>query len=234
MKSKFFKIAGFTIAFIVLVFFFFQDSVPKKEAAKNSSVEISDTTTSPKAEKKENEEEQKKETEVIIEKNEKTEKNKNNLPTTNHSSENSVTTEEKTPIPAPEENNSLYCTLSVDCTNIYDNISDFPEEKKILLPNDGYILPPLKIEFNEGESVFDVLKRELIERKIHFEFSEAAYNSAYIEGINNIYEFDCGELSGWVYSVNGIVPQYSCSEYKIKNNDIIKIIYTCNLGKDIE
>lgn len=33
-----------------------------------------------------------------------------------------------------------------------------------------------------------------------------AYNSAYIEGIGNLYEFDCGNLSGWMYSVNGVWP----------------------------
>ena len=35
-----------------------------------------------------------------------------------------------------------------------------------------------------------------------------------MEGINNLYEFSCGDLSGWIYSVNGSFPSISCSEYK--------------------
>ena len=70
--------------------------------------------------------------------------------------------------------------------------------------------------------------------KIHLEFSKTpAFNSMYIEGIANIYAFDAGELSGWVYRVNGIVPSYSCSEYIVADGDNIEFIYTCNSGKDI-
>ena len=37
--------------------------------------------------------------------------------------------------------------------------------------------------------------------KIHMEFENTPlYNSAYVEDIANLYEFDCGELSGWMYS----------------------------------
>lgn len=59
------------------------------------------------------------------------------------------------------------------------------------------------------------------------------FNSAYIEGINNLYEFDCGEGSGWVYSVNGVYPNYGCSNYKVKPGDSIEWHYTCNYGKDV-
>ena len=48
------------------------------------------------------------------------------------------------------------------------------------------------------------------------------YNSAYIEGINNLYEFDCGELSGWMYKVNGWFPNYGCSRYQLKEGDTIE------------
>ena len=59
-------------------------------------------------------------------------------------------------------------------------------------------------------------------------------NSAYIEGIDNIYEFSCGELSGWMYRVNGEYAQVSCSDYKVKDGDKIQWSYTCDLGEDIK
>ena len=59
------------------------------------------------------------------------------------------------------------------------------------------------------------------------------YNSHYIEGINNLYEFDCGELSGWMYSVNGWYPNYGCSRYQVQDGDVIEWHYTCDLGEDL-
>ena len=60
------------------------------------------------------------------------------------------------------------------------------------------------------------------------------YNSAYIEGIHNLYEFDCGQLSGWIYKVNGWSPNYGCSRYALKDGDVIEWVYTCNLGIDVD
>ncbi len=224
MKSKFLKITGLIVVVIVLVFFFFNDSEPQKEAPQAPNSEISDTKEAQKVEKVKQEEETQKE---VKEENQQASQQKNGT------LEALKAKIDEKPVSVAKENTSLYCTLSIECKSIYNNISDFPEEKLQLLPPDGYILTETKTEFCEGESVFDVLKRELINRGVHFEFSTAAYNSAYIEGISNIYEFDCGELSGWLYSVNGIFPQYSCSEYKLKNNDVISIIYSCALGKDV-
>ncbi len=59
------------------------------------------------------------------------------------------------------------------------------------------------------------------------------YNSAYIEGIANLYEFDCGELSGWMYKVNGWFPNYGCSRYQLKAGDKVEWVYTCDLGVDV-
>ena len=58
-------------------------------------------------------------------------------------------------------------------------------------------------------------------------------NSAYVEGINNLYEFDVGSLSGWMYSVNGWFPNYGCSRYALQNGDVVNWVYTCDLGYDV-
>ena len=103
-----------------------------------------------------------------------------------------------------------------------------------IVPSDGWIIKPEKVEIADGESVFDVLVRVCREKKIHMEYSfTPVYNSAYIEGIENIYEFDCGELSGWMYKVNDWYPNYGSSRYVIKNNDTIEWNYTCDSGRDL-
>lgn len=126
----------------------------------------------------------------------------------------------------------LTCTLSVNCSSVLDNIDKLKENKKDFIPKDGIILKEIEVDFFPDESVFDVLHRELKNNNIHFEFVKTpAYNSAYIEGIANLYEFDCGELSGWLYKVNGVKPTYGCSQYKLKNNDKIEFFYSCNMFK---
>ncbi len=143
------------------------------------------------------------------------------------------------PIPVEPQNTTITdvertCTLSVRCDTILNNIDWLDPEKVELVPEDGVIFATKTVTFYEGESVFNVLHREMKKAKIHMEFMNTPmYNSVYIEGINNLYEFDCGELSGWMYKVNGWFPNYGCSRYQLKEGDIIEWVYTCDLGVDV-
>lgn len=131
------------------------------------------------------------------------------------------------------EDGAYTCTISIKCGTALSSAA-LKKEKAAILPSDGVILETTKAEFRDGESVFDVLQRETKSKKIHMEFSNTpGIGSAYIEGIGNLYEHDCGELSGWMYRVNGEFPKYSCSEYKLKKGDKVEWLYTCDLGADI-
>ena len=89
------------------------------------------------------------------------------------------------------------CTFSISCETILDNMDKCVENKKFLVPADGVIFPATEVTFSDGESVYDVLQRVCKANKIHMESSfTPVYNSAYIEGIHNLYEFDVGKLSG--------------------------------------
>ena len=126
------------------------------------------------------------------------------------------------------------CTISISCASILDHMDWLDEEKAELVPEDGWVLAPVEVTFYEGESVFNVLQRTCKQQKIHLEFENTPmYNSAYIEGIHNLYEFDCGELSGWMYEVNGWFPNYGCSRYQLRDGDVICWVYTCELGADV-
>ena len=63
--------------------------------------------------------------------------------------------------------------------------------------------------------------------------SSQLYRNSYIEGLANIYEFDCGELSGWLYKVNGEFPTFGASDCTLSDGDVIEWIYSCERGKDI-
>lgn len=134
----------------------------------------------------------------------------------------------------PTESAVPTCTVCISCTTILEDIDRLDAEKTDLVPADGVLLAPATVEFTEGESVFDVLKRVCRENKIHMEFSETpVYQSAYIEGIGNLYEFDCGEGSGWMYRVNGEFPNVGCSRYALADGDTVEWVYTCDFGADV-
>lgn len=126
------------------------------------------------------------------------------------------------------------CTISISCATILNHMDWLTPGKEELVPEDGWILKPMQVTFYEGESVFNVLQRTCKQQKIHMEFTNTPmYNSAYIEGMNNLYERDCGELSGWMYQVNGWFPNYGCSRYQVQAGDEICWEYTCDLGVDV-
>lgn len=144
------------------------------------------------------------------------------------------------PLPVEPENQEVNtakaytCTFSIECSTILNNLDMLDPDKLEMVPSGGTILSATTVTFYEGESVFDVIQRICKEKGIHLEFSwTPIYNSAYIEGIHNLYEFDCGALSGWMYRVNGWYPNYGCSRYQLQEGDVVEWRYTCDLGNDI-
>lgn len=144
------------------------------------------------------------------------------------------------PMPVEPENQDVNtkkaytCTFSIECSTILNNLPDLDPDKRELVPSNGVILAPTTVTFYEGESVYDVLQRVCKEKGIHMEASwTPVYNSAYVEGIHNLYEFDCGALSGWMYAVNGWYPNYGCSRYQLKDGEKVEWRYTCDLGRDV-
>lgn len=126
-----------------------------------------------------------------------------------------------------EKSNSIgTVTITIRC----DTVSDKSAEH---IPDDGVILDVSTFEIEEGDTVYDVLSEATAKNKIHLETSGSA-DSAYVEGISNIYEFDFGDLSGWMYFVNGESPSVGCGEYVLSDDDEIRWLYTCDIGKDLE
>lgn len=133
-----------------------------------------------------------------------------------------------------DDKTAYHCTILITCNTVFDNLDEFDQAKLELLPEDGIVFKAGNVEFFKGESAFDVLLRLTRHNRIHMEFTETPiYKSAYIEGINNIYEFDAGPLSGWMYKVNDKFPNCGSSRYKLEDGDAIEWIYTCDLGADI-
>lgn len=134
----------------------------------------------------------------------------------------------------PEPVKTLTCTVAINCATILNNMDKLDPAKTGLIPTDGWILYTT-VAFTEGETAFDVVQRACADTGVAIEYSwSPMYGSSYVEGINNIYEFDCGPESGWMYQVNGVFPNYGSSSYMVSDGDYIAWLYTCTgLGADI-
>lgn len=120
--------------------------------------------------------------------------------------------------------------LSIHCETVAGKTSN------ISIPADGIILDKTELQINEGDTVLEVLIRATKEHTIQLDYEGGEDNSlstAYVKGIDDLYEDDFGEQSGWLYRVNGEFPGTACDEYTLSDQDVIEWVYTCNLGKDV-
>lgn len=144
------------------------------------------------------------------------------------------------PLPVNQEDQKVdndeefYVTISIDCLTILQNMDNLEEGKEKYV-GDGWILKTTKVKCKKGQTVYDILEQVCKAYSIQMENSYTPlYGSNYIEGIGNLYEFDCGNLSGWMYNVDGWYPNYGCSRYVLKAGEAIQWRYTCNgLGADL-
>lgn len=135
-----------------------------------------------------------------------------------------------------EDSETVFISIRCDSVLSHYDILDPSLKKDGVLPADGMILPKNEYVLREGDTVFDILSRVTRHNRIQMEYQGAEKNgfgSVHVEGINYLYSFSCGPLSGWTYTVNGKTAGVGCSLYELSDGDVIEWIYTCELGEDI-
>ena len=125
-------------------------------------------------------------------------------------------------------------TITIRCDTAVKNGMHMESKWAGIVPASGCILPVVSVEFEEGDSVFDILAAVCSRYKLHMSYRGGMASGCYVEGINNLYEFDGGRWSGWMYCVNKWYPNYGCGVYYVKAGDEIEWNYTCDLGLDLE
>ena len=156
---------------------------------------------------------------------------------TNNQTKPQVTEKPQQPTEQPQKKRSVTIAIRVDTLLKNWDLLDPSLQSEKYVPNNGVILKTTTYELlSDNDTVWDVLQRATKEHKIQMEYqgaNENIYNSVYIEGINHLYEFSAGPLSGWMYKVNGVYPNYGCSQYTLKDGDVIEWHYTVDLGRDL-
>lgn len=135
----------------------------------------------------------------------------------------------------PQKAKPVTVTLSIRCDTLSSDMSKLENPAiKDYISADGVILPPSTYNGTTDNSVFDALNTLCRNNDIQLDFSfTPVYDSYYVKGLNYLYEFDGGSLSGWMYKVNGWFPNYGCSSYYLSDGDVIEWVYTCDMGKDV-
>lgn len=135
----------------------------------------------------------------------------------------------------PEEEEKISVTISIRCDSVSKDLSKLTNQSvKPYIPSNGVILGTTTYKCTTDNTVFDALNTVCRNNGIQLEFSYTPmYEAYYIEGINHLYEFDAGSVSGWMYKVNGWFPNYGCSSYYLSDGDVIEWVYTCDLGADV-
>lgn len=150
---------------------------------------------------------------------EKTTKTKNTKETTKTTTasknESTVQTVENQTTEAKQEQS---CEFLISCKTVLSNKSALQSNYQV--PAGGKIYEK-KMEFEEGDTVMDVLKRTGVDIDV---------SKGYVAGIDGLYEFDCGKNSGWMYRVNGKFPNYMAGKCKLHDGDKVEWLYTCVRG----
>ena len=117
-------------------------------------------------------------------------------------------------------------SIQIRCDIITEFDSDY-------IPKDGVILQKTYFDIEEGDTVYDILIEAVKKYSIHIE-PTGPKNMVYVNGINHLYEFDYGDLSGWIYKVNGETVSVGCGQCILKDGDEIVWHYTRELGLDLD
>lgn len=141
-----------------------------------------------------------------------------------------------------EDSETVFLTIKCDtilgfneALNDYNwNILDQALRYDKYVPSDGIILMRTEYVLRKDDTVFKILDRAVRHNRIQMECVYSNnFGSIYVQGINHLYEFSCGELSGWMFMVNGTFPNYGSSKFNLKDGDEIVWAYTCDLGRDV-
>ena len=124
----------------------------------------------------------------------------------------------------------MTCTLSISCASVLeeDNWNHLATNKKEIIPSDGWMMKPVTVTFTEGESAYEVLRREADRQNVLIDAAfTPAYQTYYVNGIGNLYEKDCGGGSGWTYYINNEWARVGISAYQLRDGDVIEMKYSC-------
>lgn len=135
---------------------------------------------------------------------------------------------------AQDISGGMAVTFSADCSSALENMDriDPAVNQPSVIPADGVVITECVISLPEGSSAFDALAAAARQQQVRIDYAGSSWGT-YVRSIGYISEFGFGELSGWMYRVNGEYPQTSAGNFILHEGDVVEFVYTCDLGRDV-
>ena len=127
---------------------------------------------------------------------------------------------------AQEVTGGMEVTFSADCKSVLGRMDtiDPSVNQPSVIPPDGVVIAECTLSLPEGSSAFDALITAARQQQVRVDYTGSSCGT-YVRSIGYISEFGFGELSGWMYRVNG--------EFTLHEGDVVEFVYTCDLGGDV-
>ena len=77
-----------------------------------------------------------------------------------------------------------------------------------------------EVELDEGATVYDAL----VATGVDVNASDSDYGM-YVQGIDGLAGGDFGDMSGWMFEVNGEMAEVGCSQYELSDGDVVTWTY---------
>lgn len=135
---------------------------------------------------------------------------------------------------AQEVTGGMEVTFSADCKSVLGRMDtiDPSVNQPSVIPPDGVVIGECTLSLPEGSSAFDALITAARQQQVRVDYTGSSWGT-YVRSIGYISEFGFGELSGWMYRVNGEFPQVYAGEFTLHEGDVVEFVYTCDLGGDV-
>ena len=138
---------------------------------------------------------------------------------TSESSQSSTTKQTTTPVTNIIQRETISVTVKCNCKNAIDY--GFSSDT---IPQNGEIFQE-SVFVEQGTSALDAIKFACLQSG-----TSITEKRGYISEIGGLKEKDCDGLGGWLYKVNGELPNYSSDKYKLNDGDVVELIYTVKIG----
>jgi len=127
-----------------------------------------------------------------------------------------------------------HVTVAIYCNTVLDNLDLLDQAIKDgeYIPEDGVMLAEMEVGWEEGDTVFSILQRLDEADFITMDYKTDTFGP-FVSGINYLYNGSCGEVSGWMVSVNDTFNDTGCDQTFLEPGDNVKWLYSCDMGPDI-
>lgn len=133
--------------------------------------------------------------------------------------------------PAEKDEDSISCTFTINASVAAKN-EELNKDVAALLKDDGMLANAKSITVKKGTNAGDAFKAFCKENNIVLNSEDGEYG-LFVKGIGGLDGGACGELSYWLFKVNGEFSDVGADSVTVNEGDAFEWVFTCNGGSDV-